>query len=387
MIDEIKKLVLYKSDLIRYIYIILIPMMAFTLESALHLDLVPTILLTSIMLIPLAKSIGDSTEHIAVHYSDTVASLLKVTLGNTAEIIIATIAISEGGLADLVKASIIGSILANILFIFGLSLVAGGLKRKDQFFNKENTGLYATMLLIAISGLAIPTVLSNTLLKPNNTENMTRVAILSDVVAFVLLGVYLASIIFTFVTHRDVFKLKIENNHVQQQGLERQQEKEKIMIEHSELWTKKKSFVILGLSMISVIIVGEVLINSIKLETEQFGLGQFFVGAIIIGIVSNAPKHIGAITHARKGEMEMSIGIAAGSGTQIALFVVPTLIIAGIIMRKPFTLVFSIFELVAVFFASIILNLIAHDGKSNWFEGVMLIAVYLIIAAGFLVIR
>ena len=362
-------------------------MMAFTLESALHLDLVLTILLTSIMLIPLAKSIGDSTEHIAVHYSDTVASLLKVTLGNTAEIIIATIAISEGGLADLVKASIIGSILANILFIFGLSLVAGGLKRKDQFFNKENTGLYATMLLIAISGLAIPTVLSNTLLKPNNTENMTRVAILSDVVAFVLLGVYLASIIFTFVTHRDVFKLKIENNHVQQQGLKRQQEKEKIMIEHSELWTKKKSFVILGLSMISVIIVGEVLINSIKLETEQFGLGQFFVGAIIIGIVSNAPKHIGAITHARKGEMEMSIGIAAGSGTQIALFVVPTLIIAGIIMRKPFTLVFSIFELVAVFFASIILNLIAHDGKSNWFEGVMLIAVYLIIAAGFLVIR
>ena len=207
MIDEIKKLVLYKSDLIRYIYIILIPMMAFTLESALHLDLVPTILLTSIMLIPLAKSIGDSTEHIAVHYSDTVASLLKVTLGNTAEIIIATIAISEGGLADLVKASIIGSILANILFIFGLSLVAGGLKRKDQFFNEENTGLYATMLLIAISGLAIPTVLSNTLLKPNNTENMTRVAILSDVVAFVLLGVYLASIIFTFVTQR-CFQIK-----------------------------------------------------------------------------------------------------------------------------------------------------------------------------------
>jgi Ca2+:H+ antiporter len=186
--DNIKKLVLYKSELIRYIYIILIPIIAFTLEYALHLDLIVTILLTSMMLIPLAKSIGDSTEHLVVHYSDTVASLLKVTFGNTAEIIIAIIAISEGGLADLVKASIIGSILANILFIFGLSLVAGGLKRKDQFFNKENTGLYATMLLIAISGLAIPTVLSNTLLRPNNTDNMTRIAILSDVVAFILLG-------------------------------------------------------------------------------------------------------------------------------------------------------------------------------------------------------
>lgn len=357
MIDNIKKLVLYKSELIRYIYIILIPIITFTLEYAFYLDLIVTILLTSMMLIPLAKSIGDSTEHLVVHYSDTVASLVKVTFGNTAEIIIAIIAISEGGLADLVKASIIGSILANILFIFGLSLVAGGLKIKDQFFNKENTGLYATMLLIAISGLAIPTVLSNTLLRPNSTDNMTRIAILSDVVAFILLGVYLASIIFTFVTHRDIFKLKIENNYAQQQ--------QKVGIpNHAKLWTKKKSFVILGLSMVSVIIVGEILINSIKLEIEHFGLGQFFVGAIIIGIVSNAPKHIGAITHARKGEMEMSIGIAAGSGTQIAIFVVPILIITGIIMRKPFTLVFSIFELVAVFFASLILNLIAHDGKS-----------------------
>ena len=208
------------------------------------------------MFIPLAKSIGDSTEDIAVYYSDTVASLLKVTLGNTAEIIIAIIAISEGGLADLVKASIIGSILANILFIFGLSLVAGGLKRKDQFFNKENTGLYATMLLIAISGLAVPTVLSNTLLKPDNTDNMTRIAILSDVVALVLLGVYLASIVFTFVTHRDVFILKIGNEHVQrqaQQGLEshhqyHQQQEE--ITEHTKLWTKKKSFVTLGLSII-----------------------------------------------------------------------------------------------------------------------------------------
>jgi Ca2+:H+ antiporter len=166
--DKIKRLVLYKSELIKYIYIILIPIIAFTLEYALHLHLIVTIILTSMMLIPLAKSIGDSTEHIVVHYSDTVASLFKVTFGNTAEIIIAVIAVSEGGLADLVKASIIGSILANILFIFGLSLVAGGLKKKDQFFNKENSGLYATMLLIAISGLAIP-VLSYTLLRPNDT--------------------------------------------------------------------------------------------------------------------------------------------------------------------------------------------------------------------------
>ena len=122
----------------RYFLLVLIPIIIISLESIVHIDVVLTIILTSIALIPLAKSIGDSTEHIAVSYSETIASLLKVTLGNTAEIIIAIIAISEGGLLDLVKGSIIGSILANILFIFGLSLVAGGMRRKDQFFNKEN---------------------------------------------------------------------------------------------------------------------------------------------------------------------------------------------------------------------------------------------------------
>ena len=150
-----------------------------------------------------------------------------------------------------------------------------------------------------------------------------------------------------------------------------------------EHWGKKKSFVLLGITMAGVVIVSEILVGSVEATTKELGFGELFVGAIIIGIVGNAAEHTSAIILARKGKIDLSIGIAAGSGTQIALFVVPILVIAGIIMGKPVTLVFTIFELVSIFLAAIILNLIAHDSKSNWFEGLMLTVVYIIIAIGF----
>jgi Ca2+:H+ antiporter len=139
--------------------------------------------------------------------------------------------------------------------------------------------------------------------------------------------------------------------------------------------------------MVGVIIVSEVLVDSVEVTIKKFGFGELFVGAIVVGIVGNAAEHSGAIILATRGKIDLSIGIAAGSGTQVALFVVPTLVISGILMGRSFTLVFTIFELIAVFLAAIILNLIAHDGKSNWFEGVMLTVVYIIIAIGFFFIR
>ena len=148
-------------------------------------------------------------------------------------------------------------------------------------------------------------------------------------------------------------------------------------------WSKKKSFLILGLSMLGVVVVSEILVGSVEETGESLGFGEMFVGAIIVGIVGNAAEHSSAILLARKGKIDLSIGIAAGSGTQIALFVVPILVFAGIALGQPFTLEFTIYELVTLFLAAIILNLIAHDGKSNWFEGVMLTAVYIIIALGF----
>jgi len=323
-------------------------------------------------LIPLAKLIGDSTEHLASHYGSTVGSLLNVTFGNAAEIIIGIIAISAG-LIDLVKASIIGAILGNIMLIFGLSMIVGGFRHKEQSFNRENAGLQSSMIFLSIIGLAIPTLLAITAFQPHSVNGELQIQLLSDSLAIILLGVYIAGIIFTFVTHRYLFTSTEYSN-------ENDNTLSSLSLKH---WSKKKSFLILGLSMLGVVVVSEVLVGSVEETGEKLGFGEMFVGAVIVGIVGNAAEHSSAILLARKGKIDLSIGIAAGSGTQIALFVVPVLVFAGIALGQPFTLEFTIYELVTLFLAAIILNLIAHDGKSNWFEGVMLTAVYLIIALGF----
>ena len=372
---------LSKSSIL-YLLIIFTPI-AVALEFV-HADHIIIFVIAAIALIPLAKLIGDSTEHLSIHYGSSLGSLLNVTFGNAAEIIIAIVAINAG-LLDLVKASISGAILGNILLIFGLSILAGGFKYKEQFFNRENVGLQASMLFLAIIGLAVPTVLANTVNLEDgggdgvNIENQVSVQILSDLLAFLLLAVYIAGIIFTFFTHKQIFTQSVSKEH--------RQEEEEIKENHITHWSKKKSFLLLGLSMAGVIVVSEILVGSVEATTEEFGFGELFVGAIIVGIVGNAAEHSSAVILARKGKIDLSIGIAAGSGTQIALFVVPILVIAGIIMNKPFTLVFTLFELATIFLAAIILNLISHDGKSNWFEGVMLTVVYIIIAIGFFFIK
>lgn len=366
----LKIIKLSKSSAI-YFLLIFAPI-AVALEFANAADHLILFVISSLALIPLAKLIGDSTEHLSTHYGTTLGSLLNVTFGNAAELIIATVAISAG-LLDLVKASITGAILGNILLIFGLSILVGGFRYKEQFFNRENAGFQSSMLFLAIIGLAVPTILFGTALAPVDVENQTNIQILSDALAFLLLAVYVAGIIFTFFTHRHLF--------VHAHGEEDDEE------QYHKHWTKKKSFLMLGLSMVGVIAVSEILVGSVEETSKQFGFGELFVGAIIVGIVGNAAEHSSAVVLARKGKIDLSIGIAAGSGTQIALFVVPVLVIIGIIMGQPFTLVFTLFEIAAVLLAAIILNLIAHDGKSNWFEGVMLTAVYIIIALGFFFIN
>src|ERR671921_579028 len=333
VIIMLTSLKLSKSSIL-YLLIIFTPI-AVALEF-IHADHIIIFVIAAIALIPLAKLIGDSTEHLSIHYGSSLGSLLNVTFGNAAEIIIAIVAINAG-LLDLVKASISGAILGNILLIFGLSILAGGF------------------------------------------ENQVSVQILSDLLAFLLLAVYIAGIIFTFFTHKQIFTQSVSKEH--------RQEEEEIKENYITHWSKKKSFLLLGLSMAGVIVVSEILVGSVEATTEEFGFGELFVGAIIVGIVGNAAEHSSAIILARKGKIDLSIGIAAGSGTQIALFVVPILVIAGIIMNKPFTLVFTLFELATIFLAAIILNLISHDGKSNWFEGVMLTVVYIIIAIGFFFIK
>jgi len=229
------------------------------------------------------------------------------------------------------------------------------------------------MIFLAIIGLAIPTILSSTILEPAEIENQLKIQFLSDALAIILLSVYIAGIVFTFFTHKHLFvspQMEEENNNHNSDTT-------------TKHWDKKRAFFMLAISMVGVVVISEILVGSVEETSKQFGFGELFVGAIIIGIVGNAAEHSSAIILARKGKIDLSIGIAAGSGTQIALFVVPILVIFGIILNQPFTLEFTIYELVTLFLAAIILNLIAHDGRSNWFEGVMLTAVYIIIAIGF----
>ena len=359
----LKSVKLSKSSAI-YILLIFAPIAA-ALEFA-HADHMVLFVVSAIALIPLAKLIGDSTEHLSTHYGPTAGSLLNVTFGNAAEIIIAVTAISAG-LLDLVKASITGAIIGNILLILGLSVIAGGFRYKEQSFSRENIGIQSSMLFLAIIGLAVPTILATTILSPS--ENQGQVQLLSDALAFILLIVYILGIVFTFITHKHLFTPPETTEDIQES--------------HGTHWSKKKSFLLLAASMVGVIVVSEILVTSVETTGEELGFGQLFVGAIIVGIVGNAAEHSSAILLARKGKMELSIGIAAGSGTQIALFVVPILVFAGIAMGQPFTLVFTLLELATIFLAVIILNLIVHDGRSNWFEGIMLTAVYIIIAIAF----
>ncbi|HYY86733.1 MAG TPA: calcium/proton exchanger [Nitrososphaeraceae archaeon] len=305
---------------------------------------------------------GDATEHLSTHYGSTLGSLINVTFGNTAEIIIAIVAINAG-LLNLVKASITRSILGNKMLIFGLSMIAGGFRHKKQLFNKENAGLQSSLIFLAQIGLAISTVLSSTMIGGTDIENQAKIQILSDSVAILLLFVYIVGIIFTFFTHKHLFAIPHSNSS------DRYEEHD-----HNH-WSKKKSFLMLGVSMIGVIVVSEILVRSVEETSREFGFGEMFVGAIIVGIVGNAAEHSSAIILARKGKLDLSIGIAAGSGTQITLFVVPILVLVGIVLGQPFTLEFTIYELVTLFLAAIIINLIAFGGKTNWFEGVMLTSV------------
>ena len=276
--------------------------------------------------------------------------------------------------------------------IFGLSIIAGGLKYKEQFFNRQNTGVQSSMLFLAVIGLAVPTVLAATTLKPVDVNNQIKIQFLSDSLEFLLLAVYIAGIIFTVFTHKHLFfaqppvEVQTEMEGQKRLSLGRKETDGEGEAEgewNHERWGKKKSFVLLGISMAGVVIVSEILVGSVEATTKEFGFGELFVGAIIIGIVGNAAEHTSAIILASKGKIDLSIGDCSWFWDSDCTFCGSNSCNSCIIMGKPVTLVFTIFELVSIFLAAIILNLIAHDGKSNWFEGLMLTVVYIIIAIGF----
>lgn len=328
------------------------------LTDILHFDSLVVFVLTAIAIIPIAKLIGDSTEALAHYYSTGVSAVLNSTCGNLVEIVLAVFAI-KAGLIDLVKASITGSILGNILLISGLSLIAGGFPRKELTFRKSTIEIQTSMLMIALAGLLTPTIFSL-------TTNRSPV-ILSDFVALIMILVYIIGIIFSFRYNKHIIT----------------SEARPVDVVSPNGWSKRTSIAVLGCSTIAAAFLSEILIRSVEHVGKNFQLSELFIGVVVVAVIGNAAEHSSAITLARKGKVDLSLEITSASSIQIALFAVPILVLAGLIMDTPVTLVFTLFEVVAVFLAVLLAHFVASDGSTNWLEGLQLLSLYMIIAATF----
>lgn len=343
----------------------LLPMLLLV-PVALYLELTHTggptaVFLTSALaLIPLAGVLGRATEEAAVYTGPKIGALLNATLGNAAELIITIIALREG-LVDVVKASIAGSIIGNVLVVLGFSLLLGGLKNGTQSFDAKTAGTNATMMALAVVALTIPAVFA---IGPEGIRpSPQNIQLLSDGLAVVLIVVYGLYILFSL----------------------RQQSPEAETREGHAAPTMKLPTAI-GLmvaSTIGVVVMSEVLVGAIEPAAETWGLSALFIGVMLIPLVGNIAEHLVAVQVAIQNKMDLSLGIAIGSGLQIALFVTPVLVGVGILMGTPMTLVFNGYELAGLIGAALIAVLISVDGESNWLEGAQLIALYVMLGIAF----
>jgi len=308
-------------------------------------------------IIPLAGYMGKATEEIAIYVGPSVGGLLNATFGNAAELIITIFAL-KAGLYEVVKASITGSIIGNLLLVLGLSMLLGGFKYKSQKFNRAAAGMHTSMLLMAVTGLIIPAVFLSTHESPATEP-------LSLGVAAVLMIVYILSLIFSLHTHKDVFRPSQE---------------------HSETpkWSKLKAFLVLLFATLLVVIESEFLVAGIDPVVKSLGISELFIGVIVIPIIGNAAEHTTSVMMALKNKMEISLEIAIGSSTQIALFVAPLLVFLGFFLGHPLDLIFTSYELVVIIMATVITAMISMDGRSNWLEGAQLLSAYAIMAIAFL---
>ena len=321
-------------------------------------------------IIPTAALMGRATEELAARSGPGIGGLLNVTFGNAPELIIALFALSEG-LHEVVKASLIGSIIGNTLLVMGAAFFVGGIGRREQSFSRTGISVQATMLLVATTAMVMPGIFELVEGKGLPSPDVERIAYgstvehLSLVVAVVLICVYIAGLVFSLRTHRDVYNPDYED-------------------EDAWGWSVRRSVMMLALAGIAVGVMSEVLVGSIAEASESIGLSEFFIGAIVVAIVGNAAEHWVAVLVARKDKMDLAVNIAIGSGAQIALFVTPVLVLCSFFIGPgPMPLVFNGFELAGVLFAVMIAHYVTAEGRSNWFEGVQLLAVYLILAVAF----
>ena len=370
-------------------------------------------------IVPLAWLMGQATEVLADRVGVGIGGLLNATFGNACELIIA-IAALHAGLIDVVKASITGSIIGNILLVLGGSMLAGGMRYQTQTFNRTAAATSATLLALAAISLCVPAVfhLSSA---HGGSRNDERLALAISIVQFLT---YIASLFFSLKTHKHLYQFSEEEYAAE--GLESLAASEQKMLIHEaslhsqnadelpvsqELlepsddvetkvvkaaenedekslaeekpWSIPHAIIVLLVSTIVVAVLSEYLVHAVEGAATAFGMSRLFIGVVLVAIVGNAAEHSTAIAMAMKNKMDLSINIALGSGAQIALFVAPVIVFASFIMGKPMNLCFSEVEVLAVVVSVIILSFVATDGECNWLEGVQLLAVYAILAAAF----
>jgi Ca2+:H+ antiporter len=319
----------------------------------------------ALSIIPIAALMGQATENLAVKTGPTIGGLLNATFGNATELIIAFFALRAGKI-DVVKASITGSMIANMLLVLGLALFLGGLKHKKQIFNKEVAGALSSLLIIVMIAFLVPAIFDFTEKVEGISASQTLISDenFSLAAALVLIGLYICNLIFSLVTHKDLISASDDEHE-------------------GGAWPVKRGIATLVICTLAVAWLSEVLVGSLEGFSHQLGLSEVFAGLIIIPIIGNAAEHAASV-FAMKNKLDLAIQIALGATIQIALLVAPILVIASYFIGQPMDLVIHRpLELVGLFGATIITASVARDGETNWLEGAMLLGVYLLLALAF----
>jgi Ca2+:H+ antiporter len=327
-------------------------------EYALDRDLL-VFLTAAGAILPLAGLIGRATEELALHATPRVGGLLNATFGNVTELIIAVFLIL-GDEVEVVKASLTGSILGNLLLVLGLSFLAGGVRHRTQRFDAHAAGVHSASLLLAVIGLLMPALFVAT----TGQHGFLEREVVSGTVAAILMALYVGSLVFTYVTHRRPGELAGQEAH-------------------RAAWSGRTAFLVLLAATAVVAFESELLVGALEPALADLGISKFFVGLVVIPIIGNAAEHGSAVVFALRDKVDVTLEIATGSSTQIALFVAPALVFISLAVGHPMDFVFTTFEVAAVGVATLIAAHISGDGESNWLEGALLVGAYLIMAISF----
>ncbi|MGH2681069.1 MAG: calcium/proton exchanger [Actinomycetota bacterium] len=308
-------------------------------------------------ILPLAGLIGRSTEQLALHVGPRLGGLINATFGNVTELVIAIFLILEDKV-EIVKASLTGSILGNLLLVLGLSFLLGGLKHEEQEYNARSASVHATSLVLAVTGLLMPALFAL-----GGNHSLIQREVVSGTVAAVLIALYIGALAFTMVTHEHLFRTPTEHEEPS--------------------WSRRRAMGLLVVSTVLVALMAEFLVGSLEPAIESLGFSELFVGLILIPIIGNAAEHSSAVLFALRNKVDVTLEIAIGSSTQIALFVAPALVFISLLAGHPMDFVFSTFEVAAVALSTFLVFMISIDGRSNWLEGAQLVGAYGIMAISF----